>query len=381
MKKRLGAVLAVLAGLMTAFGSSPAAAVDGWTVVAKDLDNPRGLAFGTFDGSDALYVAEAGRGGAGPCGVALGGETVCYGPTGAITKITGVGKQRRVASGLPSLAGPLGFGAAGPHDVAVWDGRAYVPIGFGGSSADRAAFSPVGPLLGTLARVLLASGMWRPVADLVDYEGTFNPDGMDLIANPDASLALPGHRYVLDAGGNTLFDLRNEGRVGFEPTLQLLSVFPVRLVPAPPFLMLPPGTMIPMQSVPTSMVLGPDGALYVGEFTAFPFPVGGARVYRLERHLFSFGAPTVYASGLTTIIDLDFDEDGNLYVLEHRKNGLLSSDTTGALIRVSTSGAQTEIASTGLVNPAGLAIGDHTAYVSNFGTSPAVGEVVAIPLD
>jgi hypothetical protein len=357
-------------------------------VIATGLDNPRGLAIEERDAGgdsadleDVVYVAEAGRGGTGPCGIAGSNEFVCWGPTGAITKITGVGKKRRIASGLPSLAGPTGVGATGPHDVAIWDGRAYVPTGCGCTLATRAAFSPVASQLGALVRVLLASGMWAPVGDLTAYEDTFNPDGMDVNANPYASLALPGHRYVLDAGGNTLFDLLNEGRVGFVPSLKLLTVFPPRLVLAPPFLMLPPGTMIPMQSVPTSMVLGPDGALYVGELTGFPFPVGGARVYRLERHLFSFGAPTVYASGFTAIIDLDFDEDGNLYVLEHRKNGLLSSDTTGALIRVSTGGAQTEIASTGLVNPAGLAIGDHTAYVSNFGTSPAVGEVVAIPLD
>ena len=35
------------------------------SVVATDLDNPRGLNFGPDGG---LYVAEAGTGGAGPCG-------------------------------------------------------------------------------------------------------------------------------------------------------------------------------------------------------------------------------------------------------------------------------------------------------------------------
>src|SRR5687768_2201154 len=50
-------------------------------IVMSGLDNPRGLAFGP-DG--ALYVAEAGRGGAGPCFVAAFAAN-CYGPSGAIS--------------------------------------------------------------------------------------------------------------------------------------------------------------------------------------------------------------------------------------------------------------------------------------------------------
>ena len=54
------------------------------------------------------------------------------------------------------------------------------------------------------------------------------------------------------------------------------------MVDAPPFLGLPPGAQMPMQSVPTSIVKGPDGAYYVGELTGFPFQVGAARVWRLD---------------------------------------------------------------------------------------------------
>ena len=53
------------------------------TVVMSGLDNPRGLAFGP---EGALYVAEAGRGGEGPCFFNSAGEFRCYGPTGAITR-------------------------------------------------------------------------------------------------------------------------------------------------------------------------------------------------------------------------------------------------------------------------------------------------------
>jgi hypothetical protein len=46
------------------------------TVVMSGLDSPRGLAFGP---EGALYVAESGRGGAGPCGLNTALEIRCYG--------------------------------------------------------------------------------------------------------------------------------------------------------------------------------------------------------------------------------------------------------------------------------------------------------------
>jgi hypothetical protein len=380
MKKSFGQVFAVAAAVAALAGAGPAAGADGWSVVAHGLDNPRGLSLAPFAGSwhgrdsGALYVAEAGRGGTGPCGIAGNFELNCYGPTGAITKITPAG-QRRVVTGLPSLANATGTTVTGPHDVAILGGRAYIAIGCGCTLATRAVFGPAGAPLGTLVRAFLGNGMWRSVADLTAYEDAFNPDGADVNANPYAALAQTGRRYVIDAGGNDLFAVH---RRMLGPSLQLLSVFPPRLALAPPFLGLPPGTMIPMQSVPDSIVRGPDGAFYVGELTGFPFPVGGARVYRLDPH--AVGPPQIYATGFTNIIDIAFDENGTLYVLEHRKFGLLGPNTTGALIRVGPGNAQTEIASTGLVNPTGLAISGGLAFVSNFGTSAAIGEVVAIPL-
>ncbi|MEV4601471.1 hypothetical protein AB0K15_29235 [Amycolatopsis sp. NPDC049253] len=56
-------------------------------------------------------------------------------------------------------------------------------------------------------------------------------------------------------------------------------MFPVKMAPAPPALGLPPGTKIPVQSVPTSVVVGPDGALYVSELSSIG--VGVARVWRV----------------------------------------------------------------------------------------------------
>jgi hypothetical protein len=75
------------------------------------------------------------------------------------------------------------------------------------------------------------------------------------------------------------------------------------------------------------VVRGPDGALYVSELTGFPFPLGGARIYRVAPG----SAPTVYATGFTNVIDLEFDSAGNLYVLEIDRNGLAMPEVVGRL--------------------------------------------------
>ena len=64
------------------------------------LVSPRHL---DFSPSGNLYVAEAGRGGDGPCFV--GGEgPACFGATGAVTKISRHGRQTRIVDGLASFA-------------------------------------------------------------------------------------------------------------------------------------------------------------------------------------------------------------------------------------------------------------------------------------
>ena len=71
----------VLAALLAASAAQAAPQVD---VIATGLNNPRGLAFAS-DGQ--LYVTEAGSGGNGRCVVLADHRTVCYGETGAVTRV------------------------------------------------------------------------------------------------------------------------------------------------------------------------------------------------------------------------------------------------------------------------------------------------------
>jgi hypothetical protein len=273
-----------------------------------------------------------------------------------------------VLRGLPSLAAKDGTGATGPSDVAFGKGRALLQVqNPGGGPQTRQQFGAAGNAFGRLLRVFPPP--IRSLADFPTFEAEHNPDngagaqpGEEIDSDPYAVAIKDGFEVVADAGGNDLLKVGRHGRI------TVLAVFPIRMVEAPPFLGLPPGTKIPMQAVPDSVVRGPDGAWYVGELTGFPFPKGAARIWRIvPGH-----RPTIAYRGFTNIIDLAFDRRGRLNVLEISRNGLASSDPlTGALIRIERDGRRTLIASTGLANPAGLAIGrDGAYYVSNFGTFP-----------
>jgi hypothetical protein len=93
-------------------------------------------------------------------------------------------------------------------------------------------------------------------------------------------------------------------------------------------------------------------------------------------------APTIYAEGFTNIIDLEFDAQGRLHVLEIDTNGLLAPQIAGRLARVPAGGGTGQtIISVGLVMPGGMVIGpDGAIYISNFSTSPGAGEIVRVSL-
>ena len=332
-----------------------------WRVIATGLDSPRGLGFAP---NGTLYVAEAGIGGAGPCLPHPLGQ-ICYGATGAVTQVKR-GHQKRVLTGLPSFALQGTDEVFGPSDVGLnGNSNLYVTLGLGDDPGLRSRLPANGQLAATLIRAKVPKPTFKVVADIGAYELAANPDRGLPDTNPQGLLLTKSGQVVADAGGNALLGVRSHGRIS------TLAVFPPRLVPNPAG-----GPDIPMQAVPTTVTRGPDGALYVGQLTGFPFPVGGANVYRIGPG----GQPTVAAGGFTNIIDIAFGPDRALYVLEIAHNGLLSGDPTGALIRLGKDGKRTVIASEGLTMPTGLAIRNGRAYVSNCGVCADVGQVIAIPL-
>lgn len=368
LKLRFISAVVGVAGLVVASAPSAATAATGktgtdrMTVVATGLDNPRGLAVSP---GGVVLVAEAGRGGQGPCIVGAEGETFCLGATGAVTAVWGR-HQERVVTGLPSLGTANQSEVLGPSDIALTKAGPLVTIGLGTDPERRAQLGPAGALTGQTVR-LGPSGA-SAFADLAGYEAANNPDQGQPGTGPDSDpyglVPYGDGAVVTDAGGNDLLRLDRQGRIS------TLAVFPTTPTPNPFG-----GPDIPMQFVPTTVTTGPEGALYVGQLTGFPFPVGGAKVWRVVPGQ----APTVFAEGFTNISDIAFDGKGRLLVLEIFANGLLSGDPTGALIRVERDGSRTELARAGLVTPTGVAVArDGTIYISNKGTVVGQGEVLRL---
>jgi hypothetical protein len=365
--------------LLAALAIAPAAGAQGRLVevVASGLDSPRHLAFG--DRGD-LFVAEAGRGGSGPC--FIGGEgPACMGATGAVTKIDRWGHQTRLAEGLASFANvPGNTNAIGPHGITVL-GSDHVYVTNGGPTEPKdaagatilrdtlAAQNPVADLFGRLL-LIKRHGDVRRIADIWAFERDVNPDaeaGNPAIDSNAVDVLFDGWRFVVaDAGGNAIDVVRPWGRVSN------LTVFPNRLVDNPFG-----GDQIPMQAVPTSVVLGPDHRYYVSQLTGFPFPVGGANVFRVDPRS---GDRSVVASGFTNIMDLAFGRDGTLYVLEIDHDSLLGGSTDGAIFAISRHGKtrQIELPPGTLTEPGGITVGKDGLYVTNNGGSPGGGQVLRI---
>jgi len=371
-KLRVGAGALLASGL--ALFPGPVGAAAPYEIVADGLDNPRGigLRYGL------VYVAEAGRGGD-QCVPGINPETgepstVCVGNTSGVTRIQKDGRVEDVISGYPSFAEEGGFAALGIIDVSTKRGLNFLTSG---PTDAPAALQPLLEDFGKLFRY--RGGQIFERADLSAFEEANDPDGEGVNSNPNGFFTTGEVRHlVADAGGNSLLHVDRRGRVS------LVAVLPGGTADAPPFLGLPPGTQIPYQPVPTSVTRGPDGAYYVGQLTGFPFPVGDAKVFRVTRD----GEVSVHAEGFTNIIDVTFDNDGNLFVLEIASAGLLNSeppegDPTGTLWKISEDGDRERISGPELVSPGGVAVssdGDD-AYVTNYSIFPGQGQVVHYDLD
>lgn len=351
------------------------------TVLARNLDNPRGL---TVDRHGDVFLAQAGEGRGGdeaaPCFPGPEGGDVCVGATGKITELDLRGHSGRlrhdgvtdVVTGLPSVASKAdGGGAIGPSDVDFdHRGRLFATIGLGADPAVRdqvpEKYRDLAATFATVQKVNLRHDSVREVADIGDYEAAANPDKGHVDTNPNSIVSGRRGHVVADAGGNSLLHVDRHGDVS------TIFVFPKEAEVDSPM-----GRISP-DAVPTTVVRGPDGALYVSQLTGFPFVKGTATVWRFERG----EDPEVFADGFTNVIDLAFTDDGDLLVLEIATNGLASGDPTGALHWVDADDTdERKVLTDKLTMPGGLAVDGDNVYVSNNSAMANVGEVLRFELD
>jgi hypothetical protein len=334
----------LVAGCLTSVTARQAAPTN--VRIMAGLNNPRGLALGP---NGAVYVAEAGAGGAGPCRVAPTNETRCFGLTGAISRFFN-GTQARIITGLPSHALPGGEAANGPNDLSFQNtGDMFVVMGLGFDPVDRRFFRDAGASFGKLLQI--SEGQIREAGDVTAYERDVNPGGGPPDSNPYGVLVLQSVRVVADAGANAVVSVIASGLVN------TVAVFPSRPNRA-------------TDAVPTAIAVGPDGAYYVGELSGVPFATGAANVYRVAPGQ----APQVFRSGFTTVTDIDFGPDGSLYVIEP-STGPQFFALPGDLVRIRPDGTRTIVVAN-LDRPTSVVVdGSGAVYYTNRGITPGAGEV------
>ncbi|MBA2747197.1 MAG: ScyD/ScyE family protein [Tatlockia sp.] len=399
--------------------SVPAAQAVSLTTIVEGISNARGVSFGP-DGT--LYVGESGVGGNGACQPSPSTlfQPICAGNTGSIVRVKTDGQTDRIFTGFQSLAEqPSGNQGAGPSDLQFDSyGNAYLLTGYAGYPGNRdletitlgsqyplppqqlAVFPPSTPEnvlntsnLAKLFKADLNTGELTEIFDFAKYEIINNPDGGDVVTNP-YDLTISGDTaYVIDGGGNVAYNIKLDGSQVKATALPLNIITNPQLPQLPPGAELPPGLInflppdengnprISIQSVPTGGTVGPDGALYVGEYSGFPYPQDKARIFRIGED----GVPTVFAEGFNAITELTFDKQGNLLVLQFSDVSQIASpdisNLPGSLIQLGTDGTRTTLvaAGEGLESADGLTIGpDNQIYVTTRGVGPGNGSVVRV---
>lgn len=317
-----------------------AAAVDTtWTVVATGLVNPKGMTFGD-DGT--LYVAESGKPGEVdvPLPVNFGGK----GPIGTNARISrvrpGAGREDFV-TGLPNVGLYGGVEMLGAASVATLNGQLYEVA---------AGHMTVSPKLSRVA----PNGAMTAIADVGAYNNANPPPASNgdavPLGNPYDLIALGGNLYITDGNYNRVLKATPDG------TLRILAAWP-------------------NSPVTVGGTAGPDGNLYVAQFSPAPYNPGTGRIDRVAPD----GTITEgVVKGLTTPIDVAFAPDGTMYVLryaaEFSPEKLRYLPFGGEVQRVKPDGTIEPVV-TNLVFPTSLAFGrDGALYVTNFGNEANEGQ-------
>jgi hypothetical protein len=341
-------------------------------VVASGLHNPRTV---RIQSDGAVLVTEGGSGSATPCTSPVGTINRCLGFTGSVYREKGKSKGR-VVTGLPSemIIRLDGTGVVNGAIQAESDGNGgyRVLYGLSGLPADRTKLGAGAGPLGTLST---AKG--RLLGDLAQHELVNDPDAWtgngEVFSNP-WGFAKDGRDFlVADAGANDLLRIRPDG------TTETVFVFPNNVLPpaASSSAVRPLTPAGQLQAVPTGIVRGADGAFYISDLSAMK--QGLSRIWRYVPG----STPTVFATGLTDVIDLALAPDGSLVALSYgTRTSIPPSDGgPGALTRIDQrTGALTPIDTGGLLNlPTGVAV-DRTGdiYVSN-NTQSTSGELLKFP--
>lgn len=302
LKSRIIIAIPLILAMLVAVPASLAKRPGTMSVVIGGLHSPRGLSMGP---GNILYAAQAGD-----------AEHL-----GSIIEIrnsmSNNAKSSTVVDGLIN-AGDEGefIGVSGISVLGT--GRNQSIYAIMGLFPDEGG----DPLFGSLLRV-----GFKGSVDNVTNVGEFgieyttaNPDPAE--PNPDSNpygvLAIPGHVYVADAGGNILDEVFPDG------SIQALAYFPDEII---------------RDAIPTCVAQGPDGALYVGTLALVDSIVLGpsAKVWRIDPATVNpdptLTPKTLWAHGLYPINGCTFGPDGNFYASQLFTNDF-ENDPQGDVVKI-----------------------------------------------
>lgn len=336
----VGAVTALAATTLAPAGVDAATVraqprFDKHTVIVSGLDNPRQL---SFTPSGHLLIAQAGHGGQ-ACS-----HGQCVGKTGKVSVIRN-GSAHNEMTGLLSGAGRDGTFATGVDGAGKRAGGPYFGI-VTYAPPDQIPQGLPGRQAGKLM-AKLPGGKLRQVANVAGYELRNDIDNEGPESNPYALLALKNQVLVADAAGDYIARVAH-GRVS---TWAVMPEYGKKV-----------------DAVPTSLSLGPDGYVYVGELHSEQ--PGKAKVWKFDRQ----GHPIRSWGGFTTVTGVARGRDGSLYVSE-LFGGPCTFDQIptcfpGRVVKVSPNGDRSFRR---VPFPAGIAVRNGHVNVAVFSVSPATG--------
>ncbi len=302
-------------------------------VLAEGLRNPRQF---SFDADGNIFVAEAGLAGA---ELTVNGDA--FGASSQITMIMPDGSSEVIVRGLTSYREGNALGAA---DVVVTDESIWILIGETGDFT-----IPFSHALIELDRETNRVKTW---VDLLALELDEDPDGnANQQSNPtDFEVLEDGSILIANAGCNCLMAWSADAGLSVAVVWSFEDDNPV----------------------PTTVDVGPDGDIYVGFLTGFPFPTEGSRIER-----WSGGELVQTYEGLTAVTGVLVTEDGTIYASEF---GVFDQGWgPGRVVMVTEDGVTPVLE--GLVQPFGLAQApDGTIAVSVGATGADDGMIIALPM-
>jgi hypothetical protein len=232
------------------------------------------------------------------------------------------------------------------------------------------------------------------LANLLEFEQKNDParDGVD--TDPFDLARIGSKIYIADAAANDIlaYDGGKLDWVAYIPQHNVSTEWLKRAEGCPSG---PPDVCglparIDADPVPTTVAVGPDGFLYVGELTGFPATPDQSRIWRLDpnaRHVVCGQSPscTLVKSGFTSIIDIIFGPDGKAYVLELDERSWLAAESgfgTGGTVNVCQPSGMTwacTARNTQLPFPTALALRDGKLYSTLLAVVPGQARVALLP--